>query len=280
MGGGALTATLLADGTFGASRAADALESVTTRLTSVLPTCGAAATGTSVALRGVRLGAAVSRGELQLRLTLPDRTSSTLSAVFVSERKITCTLPPSARPGLATIELLHSGPPPAKRGASSPPKAAVAAANATEKSAPAVTAVADGGGVSLDGVGAESAPLVASRSEGGGTPEACTFRYLGPYAIHKLRPFSGPVGGGTAVRVLGTGFVGTGELAVCVRMRGVERRVPAAFISEGEVRFLAPTFGLETGDAKVTLSLNGQDHAATELVYTYQASLLSTCAIM
>ena len=68
------------------------------------------------------------------------------------------------------------------------------------------------------------------------------------------------------------GFVHTNELTVCLRLHGVERRVPAAFVSASEVRFLAPSF-TEPGDAKVALSLNGQEYeTATELVYTYTPS--------
>jgi hypothetical protein len=67
----------------------------------------------------------------------------------------------------------------------------------------------------------------------------------------------------------------TGEMTVCVRQRGVERRVPAAFISEFEVRFLAPSFA-EEGDAKVSLSLNGQEYEhGTELVFTYHPAAVS-----
>jgi len=54
-------------------------------------------------------------------------------------------------------------------------------------------------------------------------------------------------------------------------MRGVEHRVPAVYLSETEVRFLAPGFA-EAGDAKVRLSLNGGEpaHAGQEeLVFTY-----------
>ena len=59
---------------------------------------------------------------------------------------------------------------------------------------------------------------------------------------------------------------------MCLRLHGVERRVPAAFVSASEVRFLAPSF-TEPGDAKVALSLNGQEYeTATELVYTYTPS--------
>ena len=48
--------------------------------------------------------------------------------------------------------------------------------------------------------------------------------------------------------------------------------MPATYISDGEVRFLAPRFA-DAGDAKVTLSLNGQDYEpATELLFTVQPS--------
>ena len=34
----------------------------------------------------------------------------------------------------------------------------------------------------------------------------------------------------------------TGEISVCLRLRGVEQRVPAAFISDTELRFMTPDF--------------------------------------
>ncbi len=36
--------------------------------------------------------------------------------------------------------------------------------------------------------------------------------------------------------------VQTGEISVCLRLRGVEQRVPAAFISDTELRFMTPDF--------------------------------------
>ena len=53
--------------------------------------------------------------------------------------------------------------------------------------------------------------------------------------------------------------------------------MPAAFVSSTEVRFLAPSFQ-EPGDAKVMLSLNGQEYEpATEMVFVYSAG--GTCAV-
>ena len=52
----------------------------------------------------------------------------------------------------------------------------------------------------------------------------------------------------------------------------LERCVPAAFVSESEIRFLAPSFA-EAGDAKVSLALNGQEYEpSTELLLRYQAA--------
>ena len=51
--------------------------------------------------------------------------------------------------------------------------------------------------------------------------------------------------------------------------------VEATFVSATEVRFLAPSFA-EAGDAKVMLSLNGQEYEeATASIFTYQAPSLS-----
>ena len=94
--------------------------------------------------------------------------------------------------------------------------------------------------------------------------------------MSRLRPAEGPTQGGTAVRVSGAGFVQTGEACICVRMRGVEQRVPAAFISESEVRFMLPD-AHEAGEARVQLSLNGQQYEGSELGFQYYDRL--QCAI-
>ena len=80
--------------------------------------------------------------------------------------------------------------------------------------------------------------------------------------------------------MFGTGFVLTEGLTVCLRLHGVERRVPATYISDGEVRFLTPSFA-DAGDARVTLSLNGQDYEpGTEVVFRYAASsMLGACTL-
>ncbi len=93
-------------------------------------------------------------------------------------------------------------------------------------------------------------------------------------------PLGAPLGaapddGSGARAVIGAGFVATGEITACLRLRGVERRVPAAFISETEVRFLAPPFD-EPGDATVSISLNGHEYEqATELRFQYTAPACS-----
>ena len=213
------------------SAAAGELGSTEPRLLSMFPKSGSCASGAAVSLRGERLGSAVSRGELTLLLTLPKPGAAlTVPATFVSERKVTCVLPPAPTAGFATIELLQ---PDGRRG--------------------------DGKGGSAKGDG-----------KGGGA--RLSFRYCSACTASRLRPSSGPVGGGTPVRMLGGGFVPTDELTVCLRLHGVDRRVPAAFVSTAEVRFLAPSFA-EAGDAKVQLSLNGQEYEpATEILFTYTAS--------
>ena len=215
-------------GGFGPSAAAASSEP---RLLSVFPTAGSCGSGAAVTLRGERLGSAVSRGELTLLLTLPKPGRAvTVPATFVSERKVTCVLPPAPAAGVATIELL----------------------------------LPDGKG---GGKGASA--------KGGG---ACSFQYCASCSASRLRPSSGPVVGGTPVRILGSGFVQTNELTVCIRLHSVERRVPAAFVSSSEVRFLAPSFS-EAGDAKVMLSLNGQEYEqATETIFAYTAASVP-CAL-
>ena len=148
------------------------------------------------------------------------------------------------------------------------------AASEEEKAEP----VGGGGemGGAVAGGSTVASPNGVSGDGGSGGAAVVSFTYYSPnYAAHKLKPGTGPTSGGTAVRMLGTGFMNTGEMTVCVRQRGVERRVPAAFISEFEVRFLAPSFA-EEGDAKVSLSLNGQEYEqGTELVFTYHPAAVS-----
>ena len=265
-----------------AASAADATAADQPRLTALFPTSGACANGASVSLRGERLGAAVSRGELSLRLTLPRPGGQvTVLATFVSERKISCNLPPAPAPGLATIELLLPDGTTSLGGGAT-------AVSIMGKGRPAAAAGAAAGGAADIAYGAADAgaaagtlpvtPAVAENGLALPLSGACTFRYYAACSAHRLRPSAGPRSGGTAVRILGHGFVPTGELTVCVRLQGVERRMPAAFFSEGEVRFLTPSFGGEVGDAKVTLSLNGQDYEqTTELCYRYQSA--SLCAV-
>ncbi|KAL3908965.1 MAG: hypothetical protein SGPRY_009596, partial [Prymnesium sp.] len=64
--------------------------------------------------------------------------------------------------------------------------------------------------------------------------EGCSFRYYGAFRLLRLKPSSGPLHGGTAVRMLGSGFSQTGEVTVLLRMHGVERRVQAFWHSEAE----------------------------------------------
>jgi hypothetical protein len=122
----------------------------------------------------------------------------------------------------------------------------------------------------------------AKSSRGGAPPTAgstLSFTYYGVFSAHRLRPSSGPIGGGMLVQMLGAGFVPTDEATACLRLRGVERRVPATFISEHEVRFLAPSFS-DAGEARVTLSLNGQEHEPrTELLFHFTSPSWS-CAVM
>ena len=351
---GALSSLGVGDG-----EGADAAAAAQPRLASVFPASGPCATGAAVTLRGERLGLAISRGELTLRLHLPRAATRAarsraaepggvmhLAATFISDRKITCVLPPCATAGVATIEVVRldgekkpSVAPPITAPKPTSPKrpsgpgghaidkgtmaAAAAAALAEqqqqqqqheqhEQPPAAVGALgASGGGAdavgrcrasaSFDGgagggamgqaIGTPPPPGVvcveqlsrAGPSASAATPSRemlpaeegnlCRFRYYGAFTLQKLKPSCGPLVGGTPVRVLGSGFVETSEITCCVRMGGVERRIPAAFVSESEVRFLTPSF-TEVGDAKVALALNGHDYdtASEPLCFQYQAA--------
>ena len=316
------------------------------RLTSVFPSSGPAAAGTAVTIRGERLGLAISRGEITLRVHLPRAartvsrsraadvppTMTTLTATFVSDRKLTCVLPPCEGAGVAVIQVVRtdadnkpSMPPPkgvvapkpsdagAKPSTLSPtrqdPKLAAHGALADATATPSGrVAASDGGGGGLSdpsGGGAAGASIgggvigvalgTPNPATSGGLPAvhatpsrdqlpevadgACSFRYYAPFVAQRLRPSCGPIVGGTPVRVLGSGFVDTGEITCCVRMAGVERRIPATFVSESEVRFLTPSF-IETGDAKVALALNGHDYdlSSEALCFQYQAAPLN-CSV-
>mmetsp|Transcript_16844 Transcript_16844/g.50547 ORF Transcript_16844/g.50547 Transcript_16844/m.50547 type:complete len:370 (-) Transcript_16844:123-1232(-) len=215
------------------------------RLGSVYPTSGPTAGGVPIALHGDNLGKAVSRGEISLLLSLPRAPRpAPLAAVFVSERKISAVMPPADHAGVATIQLQPT-------------------AGTPGVLPPAVVTVSGSGS---GGGGAGSAPT-------------CEFRYYGAYALSRVKPSSGPLHGGAAVRIFGSGFVQTGELTVCLRMHGVERRVQAFWHSAAEVRFMTPDFS-EPGDARVQLSLNGQQYdAANELTYHYYSAVNHYCSI-
>ena len=228
---------------------------------------------TCVTVRGERLGSAVSRGEITLRVRLPGGKRSgggtLVAATFLSDRKLSAVLPPSGAPGAAELELVLQHPPAAdatraqsKLAASSarpsaaatphrapnptpyptPTKATsmgsglaelAAAALAPGPPSPAAAPAAEADGAAADAGGTAAAAADAAPAsppalrEGGlgglGTSappdsqasSALTFRYFGAYSAQKLRPATGPLSGGTAVRVLGSGFVPTGEIVAC-----------------------------------------------------------------
>ena len=314
---------------------ADAHEQEQPRLISVFPASGPCASGTVATIRGERLGLAIARGEVLLRLHMPRATmraprsrgeplpsTITLSATFVSDRKLTCVLPPSECTGRATIELLH----PdndwlrgalAKGGESaSKPHVSPKRGNAKDKEsatkdgasfAAASVLAHEGGGNNAGSLGVGSLSCIPSASvptpsgAGGGVqpptlgmqisrslsrdglpaPEdgTCRFLYYSAFKVQRLKPNSGPLVGGTPVRVLGSGFVETNEITCSVRLGGVERCIPAVFVSETELRILTPSF-TEVGAAKVTLALNGHDFDpdAEPLCFQYQPAPLN-CAV-
>ncbi len=212
------------------------------RPAALYPSSGPRGCATALSVRGELLGRAVTHGEITLSALLPRASRPVdIPATFVSDTKLECVLPPSEHPGVAHLSLAR-----AKATLTPLSPSATAASAAAAAAAPALPA---------------------------GT---CAFHVYGPFAASRLRPPSGPVSGGTAVRVLGSGFAPTGELTVRLRMRGAEQRVPAAFISETELRFMTPDFH-DAGDAQVHVSLNGQQFAEDpELTFTFVAP---ACAI-
>ncbi len=309
------------------------------RLASVFPSSGPCATGTVATIRGERLGLAIARGEVLLRLHLPRATTRsqrprtgeppastlTLSATFLSDRKLTCFIPPCECIGFATIEVLHPDQDrprgtPSKGGENATKPVSPKRGDAKEiagrdemSSAVAPLPCHEESGSSIGGLGMAS--LVCTPTASVSTPSGmggvsasalgvslprgipsvgtvpsrdcfptaddgtCRFQYYGAFVAQRLRPSCGPLVGGTPVRVLGSGFVETHEITCCVRLGGVERCIPAAFVSETEVRFLTPSF-TEVGDAKVTVALNGHDYDADAepLCFQYHSAPLN-CAV-
>ena len=166
----------------GAARSADAgvtpqQQPHQPQLSAAYPSSGPLQGGTVVSVRGARFGQAVSRGEITLALQLPnERRAVLVNATFVSDTKLSCCLPPSPHAGTARLSL-HL--PDEMRGGGT-------------------AAALSPGGATLDG--------------GGGTNGAIEFRYYQAACVTKLRPAAGPIQGGTPVRVLGSGFVQTGEI--------------------------------------------------------------------
>lgn len=100
-----------------------------------------------------------------------------VNATFVSDTKLSCCLPPSPHAGCARLSLHLPD----------------------QMRAGGTAAGLSPGGAALDG-------------GGGGTDGAIEFRYYQAACVTKLRPAAGPIQGGTPVRVLGSGFVQTGEI--------------------------------------------------------------------
>ena len=201
------------------------------RMSAVFPCSGPSQLETPVSVRGEFLGRAVNHGEICLLLRQPRSEPVHISAVFVSDKKVSCTMPPSTYPGIAQLSLII---PDSHR------KANFAAAPVS------------------------ASPL--SGEEASAETEAITFHYYAPFATSRLKPSNGPRQGqprvhtnvsrppmlptpkcyarpqnafkaltslrshcicigGTLVTVKGSGFVQTGEILVSFSMGGVEQQV-------------------------------------------------------
>ena len=99
----------------------------------------------------------------------------------------------------------------------------------------------------------------------GGAPGSggLAFRFDGDVTLFSNAPAAGSTEGGTAVRILGTGFAPSKSLAC----RFGTTVVPASLESLEAIRCVAPQH--PPGRALLSLSLNGQDFAPTDLEFSF-----------
>ena len=89
-----------------------------------------------------------------------------------------------------------------------------------------------------------------------------SFQYMPEVSLVALQPSHGAARGGTTVRIEGSNFVFSSELACRFGISSVAAR----YINAGEVRCVTPP--LEVGNVAVSVSNNGIDFSSSSLVYT------------
>jgi hypothetical protein len=88
-----------------------------------------------------------------------------------------------------------------------------------------------------------------------------SFQYMPEVSLVALQPSHGAARGGTTVRIEGSNFVFSSELACRFGISSVAAR----YINAGEVRCVTPP--LEVGNVAVSVSNNGIDFSSSSLVY-------------
>uniref|UniRef100_A0A7S4BIW8 IPT/TIG domain-containing protein n=2 Tax=Chrysotila carterae TaxID=13221 RepID=A0A7S4BIW8_CHRCT len=216
-------------------------------ITSLCPQSAPTGKATTVTVRGEHLGRAVHRGEISLRLVMPKDGSHKESYKESARRAHSAlTLPADFVSDRCLSCLLP---------------ASEIAGLAT------ITLLPRGGGIAaVDGKDAGACDVDG---------QSCAFRYYTPCTLLRLKPNTGPLQGGTLVSCAGRGFVSTGEIVARFSAGGLDHCVPAAFISESEIRFISPNLH-ESGGATVTIALNGTDFEPEGLTFYYQSR---ACAV-
>ena len=172
------------------------------RLVGIFPASGPSNSPSAVSLRGECLGRAVSAGEISISVLLPkSRAPVILNAAFVSDTKLSYDLPRSPTichnlPRSAAISCDLRRP--------DLPHAAAARAHLPHTAASSARTLALYGRCVLPpSAHAGKAQVNLAGAVGGGA----IFSYYGTWSAARLKPTSGPLHGGTAVRVIGSGFV-------------------------------------------------------------------------
>ena len=101
------------------------------------------------------------------------------------------------------------------------------------------------------------------------TSDGVRFTYGAAVAVHAVSPYSGPVSGGTVVRVHGEHF--TADAALACRF-GDASVSPAVFESEGVVSCVAPE-APSPGKVTIEVTANGVDYSSDGVQFTFLAPM-------
>ncbi len=141
--------------------------------------------------------------------------------------------------------------------------------------APATGVVVGGGGSIVAFTTPAGSPGVVdvTVTTAGGTTAPLAYTYLAAPTAVALAPLDGPLAGGTAVTVTGSGFVDGGTSVALALADGTTALVGTGAVTVSAdgttATFVTPPGGADAGAASVTLSTNGGTTAA--LMFTYLA---------